>query len=38
VLSGGQAGLRLGLSLSAGLLVAGAIVALTQPHVELAEP
>ena len=37
VLSGGQAGLRLGLSLSAGLLVAGAIVALTQPHVELAE-
>jgi predicted MFS family arabinose efflux permease len=38
VLSDGPAGLRLGLSLSAGLLVAGAIVALTQPHVELAEP
>jgi predicted MFS family arabinose efflux permease len=38
VLSDGPAGLRLGLSLSAGLLVAGAIVALTQPHVEPAEP
>jgi predicted MFS family arabinose efflux permease len=34
VLSDGPAGLRLGLSLSAGLLVAGAVVALAQPHPE----
>jgi MFS family permease len=36
VLSDGPAGLRLGLSLSAGLLVAGAVVALAQPHPEQA--
>jgi predicted MFS family arabinose efflux permease len=38
LLSDGPAGLRLGLSLSAALLAASAVIALTQPHVEPAEP
>jgi predicted MFS family arabinose efflux permease len=37
-LSDGPAGLRLGLTLSAGVLAAGAVVALAQPHARPAAP
>ncbi|MHB8262561.1 MAG: YbfB/YjiJ family MFS transporter [Acidimicrobiales bacterium] len=38
VLSDGPAGLRLGLSLSAGVLVAGALASLFQRHQEITRP
>jgi hypothetical protein len=37
-LSDGAAGLRLGLWLSAGVLAAGAVIALAQPHAGSAAP